>query len=111
MDLFDTVCRCRQRARRNHAESGCDIALFGVESLGKDVLKEARKGNTENLTIRAQRTVQEAGVRFGGLTIVGLPNETEESLDHMCKWAERKDNHITRVKYLSCLARPCTTMA
>ena len=88
-------------------ESGCDIALFGVESLGKDVLKEARKGNTENLTIRAQRTVQEAGVRFGGLTIVGLPNETEESLDHMCKWAE-ENNHITRVKYLSLM--PGTTV-
>ena len=30
-------------------EAGCDIALFGVESLGKDVLREARKGNSENL--------------------------------------------------------------
>ena len=88
-------------------DSGCDIALFGVESLGKDVLKEARKGNTENMTIRAQRTVQEAGVRFGGLTIVGLQNETEESLDHMCQWAE-ENNHITRVKYLSLM--PGTTV-
>lgn len=88
-------------------ESGCDIALFGVESLGKNVLKEARKGSTENLTIRAQRTVQEAGVRFGGLTIVGLLNETAESLDHMCKWAE-ENNHITRVKYLSLM--PGTTV-
>ena len=88
-------------------DAGCDIALFGVESLGKDVLKEARKGNTENLTIRAQRTVEEAGVRFGGLTIVGLPNETEESLDHMCQWAE-ENNHITRVKYLSLM--PGTTV-
>jgi radical SAM superfamily enzyme YgiQ (UPF0313 family) len=60
-------------------DSGCDIALFGVESLGSQVLKEARKGNTENITIRAQRTVEDAGVRFGGLTIVGLQNETEES--------------------------------
>jgi anaerobic magnesium-protoporphyrin IX monomethyl ester cyclase len=81
-------------------DSGCDIALFGVESLGSQVLKEARKGNTENITIRAQRTVEDAGVRFGGLTIVGLQNETEESLDHMCQWAE-ENNHITRVKYLS----------
>ena len=89
------------------AESGCDIALFGVESLGKDVLREARKGNSENTTIKAQRTVQEAGVRFGGLTIVGLPNETEESLDHMCQWAE-ENNHITRVKYLSLM--PGTTV-
>ena len=81
-------------------ESGCDIALFGVESLGTDVLKEARKGNSENVTIRAQRTIEDAGVRFGGLTIVGLQNETEESLNHMCQWAE-ENNHITRVKYLS----------
>ena len=88
-------------------DAGCDIALFGVESLGKEVLKEARKGNTENITIRAQRTSEEAGVRFGGLTIVGLPNETEESLDHMCTWAE-ENNHITRVKYLSLM--PGTTV-
>jgi anaerobic magnesium-protoporphyrin IX monomethyl ester cyclase len=88
-------------------DSGCDIALFGVESLGKEVLKEARKGNTENTTIRAQRTVEEVGVRFGGLTIVGLQNETEESLDHMCQWAE-ENNHITRVKYLSLM--PGTTV-
>lgn len=96
----------KERARAME-ESGCDIALFGVESLGKDVLKEARKGNTENTTIRAQRTVEEEGVRFGGLTIVGLPNETEESLDHMCTWAE-ENNHITRVKYLSLM--PGTTV-
>jgi hypothetical protein len=42
----------------------------------------------------------EAGVRFGGLTIVGLPGETEESLNKMCEWAE-ESNQITRVKYLS----------
>jgi anaerobic magnesium-protoporphyrin IX monomethyl ester cyclase len=88
-------------------DAGCDIALFGVESLGKDVLKEARKGNTENQTIRAQRTIEESGVRFGGLTIVGLQNETVESLDHMCQWAE-ENNHITRVKYLSLM--PGTTV-
>jgi anaerobic magnesium-protoporphyrin IX monomethyl ester cyclase len=88
-------------------EAGCDIALFGVESLGKEVLREARKGNTENTTIKAQRIIEEAGVRFGGLTIVGLPNETEDSLDHMCTWAE-ENNHITRVKYLSLM--PGTTV-
>jgi radical SAM superfamily enzyme YgiQ (UPF0313 family) len=87
--------------------SGCDIALFGVESLTPDVLKEARKGSTENLVIRAMHQSWDAGVRYGGLTIVGLPGETEESLDHMCKWAE-EHRHITRVKYLS--AMPGTTV-
>jgi radical SAM superfamily enzyme YgiQ (UPF0313 family) len=87
--------------------SGCDIALYGVESLGPEVLKEARKGSTENLVIRAMRNTWDAGLRYGGLTIVGLPNETEESLDHMCDWAE-ENQHITRVKYLS--AMPGTTV-
>jgi anaerobic magnesium-protoporphyrin IX monomethyl ester cyclase len=83
-------------------ESGCDIILYGVESLSPEVLKAARKGSAENLVIRAMRNTWDAGLRFGGLTIVGLPGETEESLDHMCKWAE-ENRHITRVKYLSAM--------
>jgi anaerobic magnesium-protoporphyrin IX monomethyl ester cyclase len=88
-------------------KSGCDIALYGVETLTPDALKEARKGSTENIVIRAMKQSWDAGVRYGGLTIVGLPGETEESLDHMCKWAE-EHRHITRVKYLS--AMPGTTV-
>ncbi len=92
---------------RRMAETGCDIGLFGVESLGKEALKSARKGSTENLVLKAMRHAEEGGIRYGGLTIVGLPNETEESLDHMCTWAE-ENQHITRVKYLS--AMPGTTV-
>jgi radical SAM superfamily enzyme YgiQ (UPF0313 family) len=88
-------------------KAGCDIALYGVETLTPDALKEARKGSTENIVIRAMKQSWDAGVRYGGLTIVGLPGESEESLDHMCKWAE-EHRHITRVKYLS--AMPGTTV-
>ena len=88
-------------------DAGADIVLYGVESLGKDILKEARKGNTENITLRAQRRTYEAGLRFGGLLIVGLPGETEESMEHMCQWQE-ENRDLTRVKYLS--AMPGTTV-
>lgn len=88
-------------------DSGADIILYGVESLGSEVLREARKGNSENLTVRAMRTTHDAGVRFGALLIVGLPNETEESLGHMVEFAETY-HHVTRVKYLS--AMPGTTV-
>ena len=88
-------------------DSGADIILYGVESLGKDVLREARKGSSENLTIRAMNTTFDAGVRFGSLLIVGLANESEESLRHMVEFAETY-NHVTRVKYLS--AMPGTTV-
>ncbi len=88
-------------------EAGSDIILYGVESLGKKILKTARKGNTENITQRAMYQTWDAGVRFGGLLIVGLPGEEEESLEHACEWAE-EHKHITRVKYLS--AMPGTTV-
>lgn len=88
-------------------KSGCDIALYGVESLGAQALKEARKPTTENLSIKAMNMSREAGVRFGALLIVGLPGENTESLMHMAEWAE-ENNHVTRVKYLS--AMPGTTV-
>jgi hypothetical protein len=53
------------------------------------------------------QTTFDGGVRFGALLIVGLPNESEESLNHMVKFAETY-NHVTRVKYLS--AMPGTTV-
>jgi anaerobic magnesium-protoporphyrin IX monomethyl ester cyclase len=92
---------------RHMGSAGCDIVLYGVESLATDILKTARKGNHENATNRAMRQTWDAGVRFGGLLIVGLPGETEESLEKACGWAE-EHRHITRVKYLS--AMPGTTV-
>jgi radical SAM superfamily enzyme YgiQ (UPF0313 family) len=91
----------------NMREAGSDIVLYGVESLGTNILKTARKGNSENVSNNAMWRTWDAGVRFGGLLIVGLPGETEESLDHAARWAE-EHKHITRVKYLS--AMPGTTV-
>jgi hypothetical protein len=71
------------------------------------VLREARKGNSENITVRAMRAMDGGGVRFGALLIVGLPNESEESLRHMVEFAETY-HHVVRVKYLS--AMPGTTV-
>lgn len=82
--------------------SGCDIVLYGVESLSPGALKAARKGSAEHIVLRAMKATWDAGLRFGGLTIVGLPGEDENSLDRMAKWAE-ENRHITRVKYLSAM--------
>lgn len=87
--------------------SGCDIILYGVESLSAEVLKKARKGSSENAVQRALRATEEAGIRFGALLILGLPGETQESLEYACRWAE-EHRDIVRVKYLS--AMPGTTV-
>lgn len=83
-------------------DAGCDIALFGVESLGAKALKGVRKPTTENISVRAMDLSLAAGVRFGALLIVGLPGEEAASLQHMAEWAE-ENQHVTRVKYLSAM--------
>lgn len=83
-------------------DSGCDIALFGVESLGAKALQGVHKPTTENISVKAMHLSFAAGVRFGALLIVGLPGEEEASLNHMAEWAEEY-HHVTRVKYLSAM--------
>ncbi len=100
---FTCMTRCADADKERldaMKRAGCDVILFGVESLGAAALKEARKPTTENISIRAMHRSVEAGIRFGTLFIVGLPGETAESLDYMCRFAEEY-HHIVRVKYLS----------
>lgn len=107
---FTCMTRCADADKERldaMKRAGCDVILFGVESLGAAALKEARKPTTENISIRAMHRSMEAGIRFGTLFIVGLPGETADSLDYMCRFAEEY-HHIVRVKYLS--AMPGTTV-
>ncbi len=81
---------------------GADIILYGVESLGAQALKEARKPTTRNISLKAMHRTFEAGIRFGTLLIVGLPGETEEGLDVMSRFAQEY-GHLVRVKYLAAM--------
>ncbi len=102
---FTCMTRCADVDRERldaMKKAGCDVILFGVESLGASALKEARKPTTENISIRAMHRSMDAGIRFGTLFIVGLPGETAESLDYMSRFAEEWHN-IVRVKYLSAM--------
>lgn len=83
-------------------DAGCDIILFGVESMGAQALKEVNKPTTKNINLRALNRANEAGIRFGSLMIVGLPGETVEGLETMAQWAEQH-RQVCRVKYLSAL--------
>ncbi len=102
---FTSMCRCsfadEERLTAMQA-AGCDIILYGVESLGEAALKEVHKPTTENISLRAMHRTQEAGIRFGALLIVGLPGENPEVLGRMASWAE-EFQHVVRVKYLQAL--------
>jgi len=87
---------------RRMRESGCDIVMYGFESITQDVLDGFGKRAKPHQIINAIEATREAGLKVGGLFIVGAPTETEESLKNLIEFCDRFKG-VTRVKYLSLL--------
>ncbi len=83
-------------------EAGCEIILYGYESLDQNVLDRADKRITPQEIERTIRLTEEAGIQAGGLFIVGLPGETRESLKKLISFTRKLRTPI-RVKYLSAI--------
>ncbi len=82
--------------------AGCDIILYGFESIDQAVLDEANKGTSEQEIRDAIKMTRAAGIRVGGLFIVGLPGESKESLNKLFEFTKEMGD-VTRVKYLSAI--------
>lgn len=78
----------------------CNIINFGIEAIDKDILDSYRKEITKGDTMHAISLVREAGIKCGGLFIVGALKETKKSLQNLIDFC-RRFKEITRVKYLS----------
>lgn len=81
---------------------GLDLVLYGMESVSKSTLVDYRKGTSKNAILDCTRINREAGIKIGGLFIIGAPTDTRESLDEMVEYCN-EFKEITRVKYLSAL--------
>jgi len=83
-------------------DKGCDIVMYGFESITKEILDYFKKGVTEHQIIEAIELTRRAGLKVGGLFIIGGPGETKESLKRVMGFCKRF-KEVTRVKYLSAL--------
>lgn len=83
-------------------ENGCDLILYGFESISQDVLDCYRKGTTKHAILNTIHLTRESGIKCGGLLIVGAPDETMEMVNNLIEFC-KEFKEITRVKYLSIL--------
>ncbi len=83
-------------------DKGCDIVMYGFESITNEILDYFRKKVTDNQIIKAIMVTREAGLKVGGLFIIGGPGETRGSLQRVIDFS-KEFKEVTRVKYLSAL--------
>lgn len=81
---------------------GCNLLLYGFESITDEVLNGYTKRCNKNDILRAIDVTRKAKLKVGGLLIIGSPEETESSLNNVIKFA-RQFKEVTRVKYLSAI--------
>ena len=62
------------------AKAGCWYISWGLESANIEILRNIRKGTNPEKMIRALTWSKKAGIRNWGYFIIGLPGETEESI-------------------------------
>jgi anaerobic magnesium-protoporphyrin IX monomethyl ester cyclase len=68
---------------------GCHTVIMGVESADDELLKIYRKGYTASSVAGAFARADAAGLRTVGTFVIGLPEETQESLESTLKLAIR----------------------
>jgi radical SAM superfamily enzyme YgiQ (UPF0313 family) len=100
-------CMCRVQnldaeMLRKMKEVGCQIILYGFESLEQGILDKAHKGITPAEIKRMVELTQETGIQVGGLFILGLPGETTNSLNKVVEFINDTGS-ACRVKYLSAI--------
>jgi radical SAM superfamily enzyme YgiQ (UPF0313 family) len=83
-------------------ERGCDIVMYGFESITPRILENFRKKVSKDQIIKAITLTRKAGLKVGGLFIIGGPGETRESLKRTIEFCDRF-KEVTRVKYMSAL--------
>jgi len=74
---------------RMMARAGCWMISWGIESGSEEVLRRAGKGIRLEQVEQALRWAKEAGIRNWGYFIIGLPGETEETIQQTIRLALR----------------------
>lgn len=92
----DTIDREMLEAMK---KAGCKLITFGIESGNEQMLKNIRKGITKQQALDAIRTTREVGIIAWAFYIIGLPGETEQTIDETIEFSKEVDSDLVEYHY------------
>ncbi len=69
--------------------AGCWLISWGIESANEQILKNVRKGYRKEQAMQALTWAKEAGIKNWGYFIIGLPGETEETIQETIAYSKQ----------------------
>jgi radical SAM superfamily enzyme YgiQ (UPF0313 family) len=78
-------------------ECGLRLLMVGYESGSNEILRNIRKGFTTDVARKFARNAKDLGILVHGCFIVGLPGETAETVEEMCRLACELDPDTIQV--------------
>ena len=70
-------------------QAGCWFISWGIESSNEMILKRARKGYKKEQAFKALQWSHNAGIKNWGYFIIGLPGETEETIQETIAYSKQ----------------------
>ena len=71
------------------AQAGCWMITWGIESGSAEILTRAHKGTDPTKVARALTWARRAGIKNWGYFIIGLPGETEETIQQTIAFSKK----------------------
>ncbi len=71
------------------SQAGCWFISWGIESANEQILKRTHKGYRKEQAVRALNWAHAAGINNWGYFIIGLPGETEETIQETIAYAKK----------------------
>lgn len=96
---FTWSCLCRVnfvtlRMLRWMKKAGCWQISYGLESGNQEILNRVKKGITLPMVRQAVAKTKKAGIEIKGFFMIGLPGETEETIQQTIDFAKELDIDI-----------------